>query len=80
MIERKYHNLFVVAYSFLGDYMKFVTNILKKICLGIFGIYSINILFSLINIVIPINVYTILLSSMLGVSGITAIIVLKLII
>lgn len=60
--------------------MKICGKILKKICLGIFGIYSVNVLFSLINIVIPINVYTIALSSFLGISGIVAILVIKLII
>ena len=54
--------------------MKICGKILKKICLGIFGIYSVNVLFSLINI------DTIALSSFLGISGILAILVIKLII
>lgn len=58
--------------------MKVFGKILKKICLGIFGIYSVNVLFSLIDIIIPINLFTIAISSFLGISGILAIIVIKL--
>ena len=57
--------------------MKILFKIIKKICLGIFSIYSVNVLFSLVNIVIPINFYTISMSSFLGVFGIVAIIVMK---
>ena len=57
--------------------MKLLFKIVKMLCLGIFSIYSINILFSLVNIVIPINLFTIGMSSFLGVFGIVAIIVMK---
>ena len=60
--------------------MKHVFYIVKKLCLGIFSIYSVNILFSLINIIIPINIYTISMGSFLGIYGIVAIIALKFII
>ena len=49
--------------------MKLIFKVIKKLCLGIFSIYSVNVLFSLVNIVIPINFYTISMSSFLGVLG-----------
>ena len=57
--------------------MKRLFRIVKKLCLGIFSIYSVNVLFSLVNVVIPINLYTIGMSSFLGIFGIVAIIVMK---
>lgn len=57
--------------------MKQFFKIVKKLCLGIFGIYSINLLFGLVNIIIPINVYTIGMSSFLGMSGVLAVIAMK---
>ena len=57
--------------------MKHLFMIVKKFCLGIFGIYSVNVLFSTINIIIPINFYTIIMSSFFGIFGIISIIVMK---
>lgn len=57
--------------------MKSLMKIVKKLCIGIFGIYSINVLFSTINIVIPINTFTIFMSSFLGIFGVIAIIAIK---
>lgn len=45
-----------------------------------FGIYSANVLFNIINVVIPINVFTIGISSILGVFGVMAIVVIELLI
>ena len=58
--------------------MKIFIKLIKKVCLGMIGIYSFNVLFSLINIIIPINLYTIALSSLLGIPGNFAIVLLKL--
>lgn len=60
--------------------MKRICSILRKLCIGIFSIYSINILFSSINVIVPINVYTVSMSSFLGIFGLVAIIIMKLII
>lgn len=57
--------------------MKLLLRIVKKLCIGIFTIYSVNVLFSAINIVIPMNVFTIGMSSFLGVFGVVSIIVIK---
>ncbi len=57
--------------------MKLLLKLVKKLCIGIFTIYSINVLFSAINIVIPMNVFTIGMSSFLGIFGVISIIVIK---
>jgi pro-sigmaK processing inhibitor BofA len=57
--------------------MKHLFRIVKKLCLGIFSIYSVNVLFSLVNVVIPINFYTISMSSFLGIFGIMSVIAMK---
>lgn len=57
--------------------MKSFMFIVKKLCIGIFSIYSINVLFSMLNIIIPINVFTVFMSSFLGLFGIIAIIAIK---
>ena len=67
MIERKF--LVNNSYNYLGDYMKHLFKIVKKLCLGIFSIYSVNVLFSLVNIIIPINIYTLLIVSTLKIPG-----------
>jgi pro-sigmaK processing inhibitor BofA len=60
--------------------MKHLFKIVKRLCLGIFSIYSVNVLFSLVNIIIPINIYTISMSSFLGIFGIIGVIAMKFII
>ena len=60
--------------------MKILFKIVKKLCLGIFSIYSVNVLFSLVNVVIPINIYTLGMSSFLGIFGIMSVIAMKFII
>lgn len=57
--------------------MKKIVIMIKRVCIGIFGLYSVNILFKTINILIPINVYTIVISSSLGFFGILSLIILK---
>lgn len=80
MIGRKYHNILFDFILLLGDYMKLVIKIIKRICVGIITIYSFNVLFNLLNVVIPINPYTIAISSLLGVPGNFAIVLLKLLV
>ncbi|MBQ8659320.1 MAG: pro-sigmaK processing inhibitor BofA family protein [Bacilli bacterium] len=58
--------------------MKIFYKIVKKLCIGIFSIYSVNILFSTLNICIPINLYTIGMSSFLGLFGLASLIVMNL--
>ena len=58
--------------------MKILIKLIKKVCIGMITIYSFNVLFSLINIIIPINPYTIAVSSLFGIPGNFAIVLLKL--
>lgn len=58
--------------------MKYVVKLLRNLVLCIFTIYSINVLFSLVNIYIPLNFYTITIGTFLGVFGITCLVILKL--
>lgn len=60
--------------------MKLFVKLVKNICIGIFSIYSINVLFSSINIYIPINLFTLFISSVLGIYGVITVLVIKLII
>lgn len=57
--------------------MKLIIKLIKKICIGIITIYSFNVLFSLLDVIIPINLYTITISTLLGLPGNAAIILLK---
>jgi len=57
--------------------MKLFTKILKKVVWSIFNIYSINLLFQFVNVVIPINLYTIGFSSIFGFIGVIFIIAWK---
>lgn len=58
--------------------MKYVVKFIRNLVLSIFTIYSVNVLFSLVNIYIPINVYTISIGTFLGAFGISYLIILKL--
>ena len=60
--------------------MKYITCAVKRLCLGVISIYSFNLLFKLLDVVIPINVYTIGLSSVFGLTGLITVILLKFII
>mgnify|MGYP002620733355 CR=1 FL=1 len=62
---------------YVGDIMRIICNIIKKFCVGIFSLYSINLFIQYLNINIPINIFTIFMSSFLGVFGIVSIIILK---
>lgn len=46
--------------------MKYVISILKRIIFGFFVLYSFNIISSNFNLVIPINIVTVLIVSFLG--------------
>jgi len=57
--------------------MKNVLKVIKKLCIGIFTIYSFNVLFSSLNITIPMNIFTISMSSFLGLFGIISLVIIK---
>jgi len=58
--------------------MKKIFGIIRKVCLSIFSIYGFNLLFSSINLVIPINIWTIFVNSFLGIFGLLALLIMKL--
>ena len=57
--------------------MSKVFGIIKRICLGIFSIYGVNLLFGTINIFVPINLITIGISSFLGIFGLMALVLIQ---
>ena len=60
--------------------MKYIYFSVKRLCLGIIGLYTFNLILPLMNIVIPINIFTVLMSSILGIFGILTILLMKFII
>lgn len=59
--------------------IKTIMVIVKRLIVSITVLYAVNLLLQNINIIIPINIFTIILCSILGIPGICALIVLFLI-
>ncbi len=53
----------------MGDYMKKLGTILKKVVFAFGIIYGVNVILKNVGIFLPINVMTILITSFLGVPG-----------
>ena len=60
--------------------LKKIIKVVKKVILAIFMLYGLNILISSLNILIPINVITIAIVSLLGIPGLCTLIALFLLI
>lgn len=60
--------------------MKHIWNVVKKVIIAIFMLYGINLLISSLNILIPINIVSIILVSLLGVPGIITLVILFLLV
>lgn len=60
--------------------MKHIWNVVKKVIIAIFMLYGINLLISSLNILIPINIVSIILVSLLGVPGILTLVILFLLV
>ncbi len=58
--------------------MKKVYDLFKKIVFGFFFLYGFNVLASPLNILIPINFFTILLFTIFGIPSVIALIVIQL--
>lgn len=58
--------------------MNKIFNFIRSLCISLFGIYSINLLFSSINLYIPINLYSLSIISYLGFFGIASFIFISL--
>lgn len=52
------------------DMAKKIIKLIKKVCLAFVMLYGINLILSAANIFIPINIFTIILATFLGVPGI----------
>lgn len=59
--------------------MKKIYTLFKKVVFGFFFLYGFNVLASPLNILIPINLYTLLLFVILGIPSIFSLIVIQLI-
>ncbi len=57
--------------------MKIIMMLIKKIVLALFMLYSINIIINNFGIIIPINIYTIIIVSILGIPSIFGFLFLK---
>ena len=60
--------------------MKLIFKKLKKLCFAFIFLYGIDLIFESMNIVIPINVFTLFISTILGLPGIVSLFVTYLII
>ena len=60
--------------------INFLLKTVKKIIIAIFMLYGLNLAISSLNFMIPINLITIILVSLLGIPGICSLVVLCLII
>ena len=55
--------------------MHFIFKLIKKIVISSFFIYGFNILAQSINIIIPLNIYTITYTSLFGIGGFFSLII-----
>lgn len=60
--------------------IKKIIVILKKIVSNIFLLFSLNIIINSFSVIIPINIYTIIYSSLLGIPGILSLYIFSIII
>lgn len=60
--------------------MKKVINVIKRVIIAIFMLYGLNLLIASLNIVIPINIISICVVSLLGIPGILTMVMLFLLI
>ncbi len=55
--------------------MKKIFNVVKKLCLAIFLLYGLNVIISALDIMIPINIITVSVVTLLGIPGLFSLIV-----
>ena len=65
---------------FIGDIMKYIINYTKKIIFSSFLLYGYNLIAVNFNLLIPINILTILIITFLGVPGMFALILFKILV
>jgi inhibitor of the pro-sigma K processing machinery len=59
-------------------FIKIIVNILKRIIFAFLLLYSLNISIKSFGIIIPINIFNIIVTTILGVPGIVCLVILKL--
>ena len=59
-------------------FIKIIVNILKRIIFAFLLLYSLNISIKSFGIMIPINIFNIIVTTILGVPGIVCLVILKL--
>ena len=59
-------------------FIKIIVNILKRIIFAFLLLYSLNISIKSFGIMIPINIFNIMVTTILGVPGIVCLVILKL--
>lgn len=77
MIENFYHNRILYKILFIGGFMQYLVFIVKKIVTAICMLYTFDLIIMSSGIIVPINVYTIVLTSILGLPAIFIVIILK---
>lgn len=81
MIEKKLNNYVIFSYLLIGDeLMKHMKKIIKKLIFGAFLLYGYNLIAINFNMIIPINIFTLLLIVCFGVPSILALLLFKLLI
>ena len=70
--ETKYHNYKILnIFSIRGENMlKFIFKVVKKVIIGMILLFAYNTFLSSLNLMIPINVITIVVASLFDVPGI----------
>ncbi|MBE6159183.1 MAG: transcriptional regulator [Firmicutes bacterium] len=59
-------------------FIKIIVNILKRIIFAFLLLYSLNLSIKSFGIIIPINIFNIMVTTILGVPGIVCLVILKL--
>ena len=79
IIEKKYHKENRNSYFIIGDKVKIIFKYLKRFVLAGFLIYVYNLIISNINgnLVIPINIFTMIITIFFDIPGLLALIILK---
>lgn len=65
------------AYIYIGDIMKKIFSLIKKVIFAFFLLYGFNMMYGTFKINIPINIYTISFTTICGFPGFCGIILLS---
>lgn len=77
MIEKKSHNFNYISYFLLGEIMKLLFKLFKKIIFSSFLLYFYNFVAINYNMVIPINLFTVSFVSIFDLFGLIGLVIFK---